>query len=495
MGRFNEGGAGVALTVSTSGNGDYVATGTSDEAPINNALNALTSGRTWKEKVILKGSFSIANPILIPSYTILEIQGIIAASADMAYMIGNVNQSTSDQQIEIRGGTVNGNSNLATGHVLIQLKNVTDGIVEDVYGENTYQGGASFGFYIWLCNNVDVRKCILNLCYGAGIELSCCSYCSINDCKAIDSGSTSAAFEVYGLSGTPTIGCRVVNCTVIYTGAVPINFGIELCSYSYYCAIIGGTIQMPLAPTGLQTACGINLGDATGDNCYDLTAVGVTIYGGHSSVILFTSHSACIGCTSRDASWYGIHSPSNDSPTHQTIIGNIINQTAYNVPAIQVYGNACIIQGNTLTGYGAGKGIDIYGNDIVVSENQIDGWCIGIDIESGATGTLALNNIIINGGCGASNNLVNSGTSTVARGNTGYNPQAAAAPSLPGTGVAFPLLPYDVNYVVTSATGITGLTLDGTAVAYATGTIIYVPAQHAIIPTYTGVPTFEILPI
>lgn len=45
---------------------------------IQNALNALTPNRTWKEKVLIKGDFSaLPTDISIPSYTIVEVQGRI----------------------------------------------------------------------------------------------------------------------------------------------------------------------------------------------------------------------------------------------------------------------------------------------------------------------------------------------------------------------------------------------------------------------------------
>jgi len=44
---------------------------------IQRALDGLTSGRTWKEKVVLKGYFEIDATILIDSYTIFELHGTI----------------------------------------------------------------------------------------------------------------------------------------------------------------------------------------------------------------------------------------------------------------------------------------------------------------------------------------------------------------------------------------------------------------------------------
>ena len=46
---------------------------------INNALSGLTSGRTWKEKILIVGNIEIANPLIVESYTILQLDGQITS--------------------------------------------------------------------------------------------------------------------------------------------------------------------------------------------------------------------------------------------------------------------------------------------------------------------------------------------------------------------------------------------------------------------------------
>jgi hypothetical protein len=46
--------------------------GTDASTVIQSALNGLTPGRTWKEKVVLKGDFGQVHDIIIPSYTIVK---------------------------------------------------------------------------------------------------------------------------------------------------------------------------------------------------------------------------------------------------------------------------------------------------------------------------------------------------------------------------------------------------------------------------------------
>jgi len=70
-------------------NGTVYATGTTPtEASniINWALGNLTSGRTWQEKVVLKGNFAVKSTIIVPSYTFLDLYDAkltLAADVDM----------------------------------------------------------------------------------------------------------------------------------------------------------------------------------------------------------------------------------------------------------------------------------------------------------------------------------------------------------------------------------------------------------------------------
>jgi hypothetical protein len=109
---------------------------------INTALNALTPNRTWKEKVVLKGSFTLqktgAAQILLPSYTILEIQGQLKLGSGVNQdAISNTDTVNGNTQIEIRGGVIDGNkANNASGRG-IYLKGVTDAMIASVTVQNT----------------------------------------------------------------------------------------------------------------------------------------------------------------------------------------------------------------------------------------------------------------------------------------------------------------------------------------------------------------------
>jgi parallel beta-helix repeat protein len=111
---------------------DY--SGTDAATVINVALNGLTAGRTWKEKVLVKGNFTIVTTISIPSYTILEIQGklkLADSSPIGTYMLASVNSFN----IEIFGGLLDGNmANQDPGlHAhIIHFSNVANALIQDI---------------------------------------------------------------------------------------------------------------------------------------------------------------------------------------------------------------------------------------------------------------------------------------------------------------------------------------------------------------------------
>jgi len=103
--------------------------GTDASTVIQSAIDALTSGRTWKEKVLIKGNFTVKKQsgktyaIGLDSYTILEIQGkLTLADNQNCDVIANKDQSNGNHFIEIIGGTINGNKANQTSGCGIKIK-------------------------------------------------------------------------------------------------------------------------------------------------------------------------------------------------------------------------------------------------------------------------------------------------------------------------------------------------------------------------------------
>ncbi len=97
----------------STGKIDY--SGTDTASVIQSAIDALTAGRTWKEKIMLVGNFTLSGEIDIPSYTVLEIQGKIKQTNSNYDVIRIAGTNTSHRtNIEIFGGIIEGSGNTGT---------------------------------------------------------------------------------------------------------------------------------------------------------------------------------------------------------------------------------------------------------------------------------------------------------------------------------------------------------------------------------------------
>ncbi len=85
--------------------GAILTSGADASVVIQAALNALTSGRTWKEKVVLKGDFTVSS-IALPSYTTLEILGSLKVLTPNT----NIIDMSEVNDVDIIGGTFDLNS-------------------------------------------------------------------------------------------------------------------------------------------------------------------------------------------------------------------------------------------------------------------------------------------------------------------------------------------------------------------------------------------------
>jgi len=92
---------------------------------IQSALNALASGRTWKEMIYLKGSFTISSSISIPSYTRIVIDGVLKAGTGITDAILKTSDNTTE--VEVIGGVIDGDGQSIRGidFVTVGLSNIT----------------------------------------------------------------------------------------------------------------------------------------------------------------------------------------------------------------------------------------------------------------------------------------------------------------------------------------------------------------------------------
>lgn len=195
------------FVVATDGSGDYNCDGTADDVQIQAALDALTSGRTWKEKVTLKGLFTITAILSIPSYTILDLSEAIlsqANGADLFRLLYNSDPSGGNIAIDIIGGIIDGNkANQGSTSLGINFNKVTNSHIYGTTLLNTY----SETIFIANGSNNTVGRVTVTGSGKDGIVLSAETNSSIRDeCNV--SGSTES-----GLVLANTLSCKVLGNT------------------------------------------------------------------------------------------------------------------------------------------------------------------------------------------------------------------------------------------------------------------------------------------
>jgi len=115
-------------------NGQYGTTqykGTDNATVINDVLTSgLTAGRTWKEKIVVKGKIKLSRNITIPSYTIFDARQAIFEAPDSgwAFVVGG--QATITDYVDVFGLRVIGNSFADGG---LKLDHVRDSNFYDMY--------------------------------------------------------------------------------------------------------------------------------------------------------------------------------------------------------------------------------------------------------------------------------------------------------------------------------------------------------------------------
>jgi parallel beta-helix repeat protein len=203
---------------------------------INWAFGNLTSGRTWKEKVIVKGNITITSKILLPSYSILEIQGTIVNGIGVSDMITNIDTTKGNVQIEIIGGEINGNaaSGVQTYHP-IEFTNVKDTIIRGVTIHDSYCcsiaiQGNSTGVKILNCNltrwNYDCGIAIYGFSNGNVTD-------TVIDGNTILGTNSSSSTSKSGIDVSYAYGITITNNEVSYCNQT----GIALESTAFSCVV------------------------------------------------------------------------------------------------------------------------------------------------------------------------------------------------------------------------------------------------------------------
>lgn len=288
------------------------------------ALNGLTSGRTWKEHIVLKGLFSLSAKISIPSYTVL---GLSSAKISLANSVNDhVFECDTKTEVEILGGEIDANgAGQGVGEYYgIHLLKSTNVLAKGVHLINAKKYGL----------------------VSEGTSIARCSNIVISDCHLSDNTDTQITFDY-------TDDSKIMN-----------NF----LSGGGYGIVIGGISG------GTQIATRLII---SGNAVKTSTQSGIYLYGGSSYIsIIKNIIDSCVG--------YGIEVSEPDAGGTRVQINHIISENeVYNCGSgISVcwdygYGDYNTVNGNIIdtttdTSAGQGSGIMAYDQDHdVISYNII----------------------------------------------------------------------------------------------------------------------------
>ena len=393
--------------------GDLIASGTAgtDDASVaQSALNNLTNGRTWKEKVILCGNFSFGSSVAVPDYTILIIDGLIKQSSDDISLIS----LTESENVEIIGGILDGDKATNTSGIGIELdgvKNVTIKriLFKDFQDQAVYIKGTNQRFSNIIIGSsvfLDIDKQAILTQSSSG------DYLTVNKCyfKDCDSDGETAVIHPY----------NDVNYSVI-TNNIILNSGRAAIQVSHGTDLAVGTI---IAGNIIKNE--------------SFSSFGIQVYYAYETCIMGNIIEMCD---------YGIHIQKGDITT---VTGNNIKDINYHALCL-VRSQGCQIGNNNFIRFSVdgdnlydgvhidNEGTTPYCQFNTISDNYFDGWSAsGVfakyainEVDSNNDYNVIIGNNIKNVHTGinklGSNTIVNSnrgymtenkGSATIANGNT-----------------------------------------------------------------------------
>jgi len=307
--------------------------GVADDVQIQAAIDALTSGRTRKEKVVLIGGFTTTTAIDLPSYTILEIQGTITyGGADSATF--KIITSDTTESIEIYGGELFGDSKAAH---CIECDGISNFSIHDILFHNVRQAGS----YVQLWNSS----------YGQIVN------------NRFDCNSLGLGVNLFDSCYNITVSGNAFNLP--YDSAVDVS-------------MVGttGTIAHNIVISN-NTVLGLTAGDGYGFACHNRV-----------KNITFANNKVT------NAKYDGvgvIWDGSSTQPSNISIIGNTINDTSrYGIVTQGLYTS---IVGNIINGCLSNTGINVQRSYSTVAGNICNGNYRGIEVNADALYTTITGNI------------------------------------------------------------------------------------------------------
>lgn len=311
------------------GGTDYM-TGT-DTVVIQNALNALTGGRTWKQKIVFKGTFVISTVLVIPSYTVVDLRNaklihgnaqngalmltVAAGSHDIDVFLGvmagnSANQTTGTLTFTIAGYNcrvyggvftdfystvaspssminISGYNNLMHGIVGTSMDGIGclsgsyRNIVKDCWSINATTHGFLFSGATARTYQNSWHNCYAISSGGIGFSMDAeCEECTGTDCVATDAVGDGMNFEQWGVPVNKAprnckyIGCLVNGCRFADAGSVTVHT-VE--NQFVNCNAVGGNSVGFYLTYSIGTRLSGKTDAADGDGVYAIGCLRLTI--------------------------------------------------------------------------------------------------------------------------------------------------------------------------------------------------------------------------
>jgi len=342
---------------------------TSPAVAINWALSNLTSGRTWKERVVVEGNFTLDAKILVPSYTVLDLTNAKFTLADGVndHMLSNSDTTGGNTHIDIIGGVFDGNKANNTGDLA--------------------------GIYLDHVDNCTVKDCIVKNCSRWDIRLRYATYCHVYGCNCSDAGQHGimVAYHVY---------YNVIENNICYDNG---NHGISLEQYAEHNTIIGNVLTGNVKGLVVETPPN-RYNDIIG-NIVNNNGHGILVYGAATSHVRFCNF---IGNVVSNNTAHGLYLSGYVS--HCNVIGNVCVGNSRGTGADNTYDNIYLRNGSSYN--------NIQGNICRAGINT-NKPRYGINIgTSDCTGNLVINNDIYDDGYGTAP-FNDAGTDTIENNNRG----------------------------------------------------------------------------
>jgi parallel beta-helix repeat protein len=353
--------------------------GTDANTVIQLALNSLTSGRTWKEKVVIKGYFDNLDQIVLPSYVTLEVQGVLKAKANIGYakhFIYAYNQT----MIEICGGIIDGNmENQANSMDTICFEYVTNSSVHDCF---IYNG----------------RRVPAEAVYGEGLALHYCNYVDIHDNIFAAKSATVRGYDMIKVR-LYSAYCTIRGNIITFLSGAGYSLAIQLASNANHNVVMGNTIYSNEA--GIKIDSGyenVVVGNAICARCYTENAIELV---GNAARNIIAEN-----CITSDSGSYPLkailmEAVSGETQYDNMILNNLIQlNNVANAVGITCYNpngtyRRAIIRGNKILGGTASDiGIQLQNSsyDFIIEDNDLTSAALDTKIALAGSGHRIRNN-------------------------------------------------------------------------------------------------------